>query len=298
MIISMLKQGGEIMESMLSVLEPTFPDRKMLKSHVYPSDKMIIIETSFLMFDEFSCGNYHFLIPIRQAPVVITEGRRHVLKDMSVFPCNPEQPHRVEDMEIVDFMSYVLYMDNTLLRSTAEELYGRSDLVLKSRSFAFSPALRELLNAFIRECRTMQPGFTMMQESIALQTAVTLLRESEHNLSDSSCCIFSYSDNAAVKKAIEYITENYQNDISLSELARHTHYSSYHFVRLFKRHTGVTPFEYLQNLRIEKAKELLRKTDCSISQVCDLCAFGSLSHFSRVFREKTGVSPSEYKRLI
>ena len=60
----------------------------------------------------------------------------------------------------------------------------------------------------------------------------------------------------------------------------------------------MTPFEYLQNLRIEKAKDLLRKTDCSISQICDLCAFGSLSHFSRVFREKTGVSPTKYKKLV
>lgn len=286
------------MKSILSVLEPTFPDRKMLKSHVYPSDKMVAIETSYLTFDEFSCGNYYFLIPLKQAPVVRTEGRRYTLKDMSVFPCNPGQPHRVEEMDIADFLSYVVYMDNSLLRSTAEELYGSGDLVFKSRCFAFSPAIRDLLSTYIRECRIGQPGFTLMQESLALQLAVTLLREGSHNLSDLSCRHISFSDDAAVKKAIEYLAENYQNNISLSEIARETHYSSYHFVRLFKRHTGVTPFEYLQNLRIEKAKDLLRKTDCSISQICDLCAFGSLSHFSRVFREKTGVSPTKYKKLV
>ena len=286
------------MESMLSVLEPTFPDRQMIKSSVYPSNKMVVIETSFLMFDEFSCGQFHFLIPLKQAPVVRTDGKRHALKEMSVFPCNPGQPHRVENMEIKDFKSMVIYMDNMLLESAAEEIFGKGELELKSCCFPFSPAMRDLMNTFVRECRTCLPGFSMMQETIALQTAVTLLRESCHSLSDPSCRTVTYSDDAAVKKAIEYLTENYHNDLSLSDIAKETHYSPYHFLRLFKRHTGMTPFEYLLDLRIEKARDMLKKTDCTISQICDLCAFSSLSHFSRVFREKTGVSPTEYKKRI
>jgi len=101
-----------------------------------------------------------------------------------------------------------------------------------------------------------------------------------------------------VRKAIEYITDNYQNNLTLAEIANVTHYSPYHFLRLFKRHTGITPFEYLLNVRIEKAKDMLIKTDCTMSQICDLCAFGSLSHFSCVFRKKTGVSPTEYKNKL
>lgn len=218
--------------------------------------------------------------------------------EMSVFPCNPGQPYRVEKMKIADFNSFVVYMDNTLLRSTAEELFGASELEMKGSCFAFSPALRELLNTFIRECHADLPGAALMQENIALQIAITLLRESCHNLSGLTCQSVPYHDDAAVKKAIEYITDNYQNRLSLSEISKATHYSSYHLLRLFKRHTGTTPFEYLLNLKIEKAKDLLKKTDCTMQQICNLCAFGSLSYFSRVFREKTGVSPTEYKKQV
>jgi len=286
------------MENMFSVLQPTFPDRHMLKSYVYPSDKMIVVETSYLMFDEFGCGQFFFLIPLKQAPTVITQNKRHTLKEMSVFPCNPGQSYRVEKMKITDFKSLVIYMNNTFFRSAAEELFGISEPELKSNCFAFTPALRELLNAFVGECRTDLPGSALMQESIALQVAITLLRESCHNKLGLTYRSAPCYDDAAVKKAIEYITDNYQSSLTLSEIANVTHYSPYHFLRLFKHYTGVTPFEYLLNLRIQKAMDMLKKTDYTMSQICDLCAFSSLSHFSRVFRKKTGVSPTEYKKLI
>ena len=129
------------MENMLSVLKPTFPDRHMLKSYLYPSDKMVIVETSYLMFDEFSCGQYYFLIPLKQAPVVITQNKRCALKKMSIFPCNPGQSYRGEKMAVTDFKSLVVYMDNTLIRSTAEELFGISEPLLKNCCFALTPAL-------------------------------------------------------------------------------------------------------------------------------------------------------------
>lgn len=189
-------------------------------------------------------------------------------------------------------------MENSFLRSTAKELFDRGELELESRSFAFSPAMKELINMFIRECRAGQTGISLMLESISVQAAVTLLRESRHNLSDSVSRPASYSDEQAVKRAIEYISDNYQNRLSLFEIAKETHYSPYHFLRLFKRHTGKTPFGFLLDLKIEKAKDMLKKTDCSISQICDLCGFGSLSYFSRVFKEKTGLPPSQYKKYI
>jgi AraC-like DNA-binding protein len=158
--------------------------------------------------------------------------------------------------------------------------------------------MRELLDTFIRECRAGQPGFALMLESISVQAAITLLRESYHNLSDSSFQPASYFDEKAIKKAIEYITDNYQNRLSLFDIANETHYSPYHFLRLFKQHTGKTPFGFLLDLKIEKAKDMLRKTNCTISQICDICGFSSLSYFSRVFREKTGMSPTQYKKHV
>jgi AraC family transcriptional regulator len=290
--------GVESTESILPAIKPKFPDREMYQSRVYPSAKLAVIETSFLMLDECACDQYHFLVPLKQALVLRTEGKLHTLKQMSIFPCNPQQPHQLQDTGITDFKALVLYMENTLLRTTAEELFGSGELELKSRCFAFSPAMRELIGAFIRECRAGQPGCALMLESISVQAAILLLREGYHNLSGPSFEPELYLDEKAVNKAIEYMLNNCQNRLSLFDIAKETHYSPYHFLRLFKRYTGKTPFGFLLDAKIEKAKNMLSKTDCTISQISDLCGFGSLSYFSRVFREKTGVSPVQYRKQV
>lgn len=284
------------MKSILTAIEPTFPDPNLLKSHIYPSSRMAVIETSFLMLGDCECDQFHFLIPLKQAPVIKTERKLHVLKEKSVFPCNPRQLHRIEDTGFSDFKALVLYVENSLFQTAAEELFKKRDVEFRNNCFAFSPALRESVNAFIRECRSCQPGCDLMLESIAVQAAIILLRESSHNLSRLVSLPDIYPDEKAVNKAIEYISDNYRNRISLFDIAHETNYSPYHFLRLFKRYTGTTPFGFLLDFKIEKAKDMLKKTGCSISQVCDLCGFSSLSYFSRIFREKTGVTPTEYKK--
>jgi hypothetical protein len=74
---------------LLPAIQPTFPDARMLKSRVFPSTHLAVIETSFLTLKECACDQYHFLIPLRQAPLVRMENKLHTLKKMSVFPCNP-----------------------------------------------------------------------------------------------------------------------------------------------------------------------------------------------------------------
>ncbi|NLG36923.1 MAG: helix-turn-helix transcriptional regulator [Clostridiales bacterium] len=198
----------------------------------------------------------------------------------------------------MNFQALILYMDNAFLEAIAGQLYGRGELAFIGRCFALSPAMRELLRAFVRESRAGQPGNQLMLESLCVQAAILLLREGSHSMSESSPFEpHIHPDEESVKKAIAYIADNYQNRISLFEIADETHYSPYHFLRIFKRHTGRTPFGFLLDLKIGKAKEMLRKTDCTISQICDLCGFSSLSYFSRVFREKTGLSPSQFRSM-
>lgn len=278
----------------MAAIEPTFPDTQMLQSKISASTNLAVIETSFLTLRECACDQFHFIIPLRQAPVVRTENKLYLLKEMRVFPCNPMQPHRVEDTGIVDFKALILYVEKTFFQTVAEEMSGHRYLELQSSCFMFSPALRELVHTFIRESRARQPGCSLMLESLTMQAAILLLRESRHNLSFSSQS-GEYKDKKCVTRAIEYITDNYQNKMSLFDLASETHYSPYHFSRLFKRHTGKTPFEFLLDLKIEKAKNLLKQTNHSISEICYLSGFSSNSYFSQIFKKKTGVSPSHYK---
>lgn len=283
------------MGEFLTALRPTFPDTEMLQSQVFHSSNLAIIDTSYLTLGDCACDQFCFMIPLRQTPVIRSGKKLYKLKEMSVFPCNPMQPHRVEDTGIVDFKALILYMEKTLLVNLAEDLFGRRSLELENNCFPFSPKLNELINTFISEYTAEQPGCSLMLDSLTVQAAILLLRECQHSLSSFSCQPGEYKDYKCIARAIEYITDNFLGKISLLDLASETHYSPYHFLRLFKQHTGKTPFEFLMDLKIEKAKALLKNSDQTISEVCYQSGFSSNSYFCQVFKKKTGVSPSQYK---
>lgn len=92
-----------------------------------------------------------------------------------------------------------------------------------------------------------------------------------------------------------YIDNNYGNELNLDFLSRVRYISKYHMLRLFKRHYGLTPRQYLMDKRIAKSKELL-KNGTSVTKACYAVGFESLGSFSTLFKTKTGKSPSQYRK--
>lgn len=70
----------------------------------------------------------------------------------------------------------------------------------------------------------------------------------------------------------------------------------YHFIRLFKEAFGITPHQYMTDMRVNEAKKLLLKNELTISQICYQVGFSSLSSFSLLFKERTGISPSKFRQ--
>ncbi len=98
-----------------------------------------------------------------------------------------------------------------------------------------------------------------------------------------------------IKSAIAYIVNNYDRIESLSEVADYVNINAEYFCRLFKAETGVTFNSYLTNYRIQKAVELLTKTELKVYEVAEKVGYSNLSYFSRVFKKVTGVDPFYYK---
>lgn len=94
--------------------------------------------------------------------------------------------------------------------------------------------------------------------------------------------------------AIEYISQNYSKNITNDTLADITGVSTVYFRKLFKQVIGVPPMTFVQNLRIEKAKEMLRSEWSTISDIAQSLGYSSLYDFSRAFKKHTGVAPSKY----
>ncbi len=100
---------------------------------------------------------------------------------------------------------------------------------------------------------------------------------------------------SAVKRAKTYIQEHYSNDISLDEVSREVNISPYYFSKLFKEEAGENFIEYLTNVRIGKAKEMLENPVLSIKEVSILSGYADPNYFSRIFKKQTDMTPSEYK---
>src|SRR6266540_2180724 len=97
-------------------------------------------------------------------------------------------------------------------------------------------------------------------------------------------------------RAKDLIDREYSRELDVPALAREAHASTAHFSRSFKRAFGETPHQYLQQRRIERAKELLRGTELSVTDVSLAVGFQSLGSFSTLFRKLVGEPPSEYAR--
>ena len=102
-------------------------------------------------------------------------------------------------------------------------------------------------------------------------------------------------ENQLVRKAQNYIQENYQKDLSLDEVSRQLDLSPYYFSKLFKEETGSNFVEYVTNLRIARAKELLAGDGCSMKEICAEVGYSDPNYFSRIFKKNVGVTPTEYR---
>lgn len=99
-----------------------------------------------------------------------------------------------------------------------------------------------------------------------------------------------------IKAALDYININYSNPISTEELSKVANLSKYYFCRLFKEITHLSPIDYINKFRIEKALELMKNTNLSISEIAFEVGFNNVSYFIKVFKEHMGLTPLQYKK--
>jgi YesN/AraC family two-component response regulator len=98
------------------------------------------------------------------------------------------------------------------------------------------------------------------------------------------------------EKVINYITENYNRDISLNELASVVFISPYHLAHTFKDEVGVSPIQYLINHRIDEAKNMLIHTDLTIREIAFRVGYPNSNYFTLLFKKLTGYSPGKFRK--
>jgi AraC-like DNA-binding protein len=161
------------------------------------------------------------------------------------------------------------------------------------------PAGRQLM-AQLTSCKRLLDRFTagrtptVTPTLLRMVTCLTVLRFAEH-LDEA----MSHGDNAGVgpimQAACAYMAAHYTEELSLRRIADHLGYDVSWFEKRFRAEVGVPPGNYLQSLRVEKAKELLGTGRAGITDAALSTGFTSSQYFAHVFRKFTGQSPSEYR---
>ncbi len=125
-----------------------------------------------------------------------------------------------------------------------------------------------------------------------------LTNESEEFTGQAVCGAKATVQKYCIQKALKYIHNNYAMDISLDRIANTVCLSKYHFSRLFKEATGFTYLSYLNRVRIEQAKKLLRDNALSITDAGHCVGYSELTHFEKIFKKIVGISPTQYRRQL
>lgn len=115
----------------------------------------------------------------------------------------------------------------------------------------------------------------------------------ESPLNTRSC---NYTNTA--EEIISYINEHFAEDISVDQLAQIAGLSQFHFIRIFKKETGFTPYEYIINTRLNTAKYLLKNSQLPIKNICYNTGFSCESVFCTAFKKNLGITPAKYRSLV
>ena len=137
-----------------------------------------------------------------------------------------------------------------------------------------------------------KPDFYELDITICLQSMWRLLLE--HITYEPQASREDSLESDRIKKILSYIEENYQNKITLNDIAGHIHLCESECTRLFKRHMNTTLFAFLQEYRIERSLEFLQD-DQPVSAVADKAGFSDPNYYSKVFAKIKGCSPREYR---
>ncbi len=105
----------------------------------------------------------------------------------------------------------------------------------------------------------------------------------------------SYED--IIQNAKEYIINHLNKKITVADIANSIHMSTSHFSKIFKQQTGFSPYDYVLISRLNRAKDYLKKTDLTISEIAFETGFNSDSNFIYFFTSNTGISPQKFRKL-
>jgi AraC family transcriptional regulator len=196
-----------------------------------------------------------------------------------------------------EFDLVVCALDSALVSALDSELERRPDGELRLQVNFKDPAAQQLMTLLVADANEGYTTERLYTEYLTQALVVRMLYQGRQTRPQTD----NRGTSALPKHVLRRIIERmrcFTCDPSLQALAKESGYSRVHFVRMFKAATGYSPHNYLLNLKLERAQELLRNPSTSLIDIALDCGFSSHSHMSRLFRKIVGVTPSAYRRIL
>lgn len=196
---------------------------------------------------------------------------------------NPEQPHdgMAHDESGIDYV--MLYIEPKLFL----EIIEKKDIVTFDSPIVYDYGLEQkilsLSNSILKE----------RDEALCSELLLSLA----DSFVQSDLCRRHKKDNALVKKAKDMISCNSKDILSLDDICKELEMSKFKFIRLFKENTGISPYQYFLNYKVELAKKLIEKHRDVYSAVVE-CGFVDLTHLNKHFKRMYGITAFEYMSYL
>lgn len=171
-------------------------------------------------------------------------------------------------------------------------------LIDAEKGICFSKSTAQTVKEKILQLTRMQGFHTVLKFfSILYELSIAdrqILVSNRYDTKD----VVRNSKSRRIAKVCNYIENNIEESIKLGEVAALVNMSESAFSHFFRKKTNCTFIDYVNNLRIARACQMLTETSHTVAEICYSCGFNNLSNFIRIFKKKKGNTPSEYRTLL
>ncbi len=232
--------------------------------------------------------DYHILYISQGICHAELKGRKVVLKEGDIILYPPNEKHKYSFYAKDKSISCYLHFSGTGCDELLSMCGFFPDLIL---NIGKSPIIEEIFKKMSTENIFRKTMYKKMTDIYLMEFFIELIRISEFGKKHHS------KSKQEINNICRIMHEEYRNPRNVSQYAKMCHLSVSRFHHIFKECTDKSPIEYINDIRIKRAKELLSNTNLSMSEIAEISGFCNQNYFSRVFKKSVGISPKRFADL-
>lgn len=218
---------------------------------------------------------------------IILNGKEHLVRAGEFVFINQYVQHVISSFDSTKFTHMII--STKFLRENGIDLPK-----LRFQEIIVDPKIKEYFHKMEEEFREGKPYFKTTMQGIILELMSYLARNyATERTEEAYAYLNSYEkDFEYVRRAIDYITENAQKNLTVEEISRFVGLSQYHFMRVFKKITSSTLTDFINRHRCNIARHMLLSGEYSVTDAALSSGFNNISYFAKVFKKNTGCLPT------